>query len=308
MSKKYPRLNNKEWLYQQYCIKKLSTTKIAHIINCNDTTVWRALKELDISIRTRKEALTKYFELNNKEWLEEEYLVKKLSARQIAEIVGCASSTVREALKRVGIKSRTISESKKGEMNPRFGKHGYMYGKHHSKETKAKLREANKNPSEETRQKLREVHKGKHHTEAAKKNMREAKKNTSEETRAKLREARKHRKFPTIDTKPELIFINFYNKFGIADRVKDTRDNSFHIGRLNPDFVIPDMKIAIFVNGDYWHSALLKPNLGYTQQPENQMKICKRHKWKAVIIWGTDLLREDAEQFVLSVLRKEKII
>jgi len=87
-----------------------------------------------------------------------------------------------------------------------------------------------------------------------------------------------------------------------------TGNSKSWIGRVNPDFIIRDKKIAIFINGDYWHSCLLRYNIRYTQRPENQIKICKRHKWKAIIIWESDLLREDAEQFVLSTLKKEGII
>lgn len=216
--------------------------------------------------------------------------------------------------------------SRKGDRNPRWGKH-------HSEEARRKMSEANKgrkspmkgkHHSDEAKQKMSEANKGenhpffsKHHTEETKKKKSEAMKgeknhnwgkHVSEETRRKMRESRKHRKFPTHHTKPELIFIDFYYLFGINDRVEDTSNNSFHIGRLNPDFIIRDMRIAIFVNGDYWHSGLLKYDLGHTQRPENQIRICKRHKWKAVIIWESDLLREDAKAFVLNILRENKII
>lgn len=295
MSKKYPKLNDEEWVRQQYCIKKLTPTKIAHIINCSDFAVRQALKRLGIPMRTKEEAVIKYFEPNNKEWLEKEYLVKKLHPRQIAEIVGCSASTVRGALKRFGIKTRSISECKKGEMHPFFGKHSPMYGRHHSEETKVKQSNAlkgEKNPMYGRRGK--ENHRyGKY---------------PSEETKEKMREGCKHRVFPKIDTKPELIFIDFYNKFGIAERVKDTRDNSFHIGRLNPDFIIPDMKIAIFINGDYWHSPLLNYKLKFNRTVNGQIKICKRHRWVPVTIWETDLLREDADAFVLHILKEEGII
>ena len=233
---------------------------------------------------------SKYWQLNDKEWLYQKYWVEKLSRREIAKIIGCSAPTVSKALKRFNIPLR-----------PAFGA---WKGKHRSEETKAKISEANSNPSEETRQKMRDARIGKTPGNKGKKGYF----SHTEEAKAKIKEARKHRIFPTIDTKPELIFIEFYNNFGIADRIEDTRNNSFHIGRLNPDFIIRDKRIAIFINGDYWHSALLRPKLKYTQRPENQIKICKQHKWKAIIIWESDLLREDTKQFILSILRKEKVI
>lgn len=54
---------------------------------------------------------SKYAQLNDKEWLEEKYLEEKLSRRGIAEIVGCAESSVVLAFKRLGVTPRTISEA-----------------------------------------------------------------------------------------------------------------------------------------------------------------------------------------------------
>lgn len=72
--------------------------------------------------------------LRNREWLEGKYLDEKLSAREIADIVGCNPSSVRGALKRADIPIRTKSEMYKGTKNPNFGKHP-------SEETKRKMRE-----------------------------------------------------------------------------------------------------------------------------------------------------------------------
>lgn len=83
-----------------------------------------------------------------------------------------------------------------------------MYGKHHSEETKDKISEKNKNPSEEKRKKISKAHKGKPLSEETKKKIGEKSKgralseeakqkiseknsNPSEETRRKKSEARK---------------------------------------------------------------------------------------------------------------------
>ena len=71
---------------------------------------------------------------------------------------------------------KKLREAKKGEKNP-------FYGKHHSDETRKKLSEANigeNNPMY-----------GKHHSEETKKKLSEARKNISEETKKKMGEANK---------------------------------------------------------------------------------------------------------------------
>jgi hypothetical protein len=236
----------------------------------------------------------KYPLLDDKEWLYQKYWVEDLSGPQIAGIVECSYGGVWHALRRLNIEGRTKSEAVKDKKNP-------MFGKSPSEKTRAKLRKARKNKkpmlgkrhTEKTKEKMAEAHKGeKNHNYG---------KHFSEETRRKLREARKHQIFPTSYTKIECIFWDISKKNNIPSEY--TGDSKIWIGRVNPDFIIRDKKIAIFVNGDYWHSPLLRPTLTYTQRVEVQIKECKRHKWKAVIIWGTDLLREDAEAFVLSVLK-----
>ena len=279
----------------------------------------------------------KYPQLNDKAWLYQKYWKEELSGQQIADVVRCTRYSVYRALKRFNIPRRTLSEAQKG-------KKGHFLGKHHSRTTKRKLSETNKgkrrseeskkkmiahhadmhgknNPmhgkhhTKDTKRKIAEIHKGKKFTQEHKQKIREALigekcylygKHRSDATKQKIREARKKQILPQHHTKIENIYEEISKKNNIPSEY--TGDSKIWIGRVNPDFIIRDERIAIFINGDYWHSGLLRYNIRYTQRPEKQIKECKRHKWKAVIIWGTDLLREDAEQFVLSTLKKEGII
>ena len=78
---------------------------------------------------------------------------------------------------------------------------------------------------------------------------------------------------------------------------------------LNPDFIeCNGKKVAIFINGDYWHSPLLRYNIRDSQRVDTQIRICKQYKWIPVIVWESDLKRADAEQFVLSFLQKEGVL
>jgi G:T-mismatch repair DNA endonuclease (very short patch repair protein) len=121
--------------------------------------------------------------------------------------------------------------------------------------------------------------------------------------------ARKNRRFPTHHTKPERIFEEICKRNTLPFR--NVSNSKLWIGKtpsLNPDFVESNgKKVAIFINGDYWHSPLLRYNIRDSQRADVQMRICKRHKWKPIILWETDLLREDAEEFVLETLKKEGI-
>lgn len=118
--------------------------------------------------------------------------------------------------------------------------------------------------------------------------------------------ARKAKKIPKHHTKPELAFIEICNKYNLP--FKYTGNGSFWIHNINPDFVeCNGKKIAVEIFGDYWHSPLLKRNMRYNQTYRGRKKILKKYGWKLIVLWESDLLRGDAEAFVLSKLEKEKV-
>lgn len=176
-------------------------------------------------------------------------------------------------------------------------------GKTRSEKTRRKMSEAKKrdNPMErpEVRAKSSASHKGKipwmkgkHHTKEAKR---------------KICEAVKHRRIPRHKTKPERIFEQVSKKNNLP--YKYTGDGSFWIGKnpaINPDFVeCNGKKIAIEIFS-YWHDPLKRHcKVRYSATYEGRKNILKKYGWKLVVFWQEDLEREDAEQFVLSVLRKE---
>ena len=128
----------------------------------------------------------------------------------------------------------------------------------------------------------------------------------NEEHREHHRELRKNQKpQPTHHTKEEMIFEQICKNNNLP--FKYTGDGAFWIGKnpaINPDFVnCNGKKVAIEIFGDYWHSPLLKQNISYSQSYEGRNKILKEYGWKLVVFWGTDLLREDAEQFILNKLK-----
>lgn len=185
------------------------------------------------------------------------------------------------------INRQKLSERMKGEGNPNCGKKTWMYGKHHSAEARRKMRAANKGQ--------KNPHFGKKHTEAARK---------------KMRQARRHQKLPKHHTKPELIFEAICKKYDLPFHY--VGDSSLWIGKnnkLNPDFIEANgKKICIEIFGDYWHSRLLNQKLPKQADRYYRQRHYKKFKWASVFFWETDLKRPDAEQFVLSELKKNKAL
>jgi len=269
--------------------------------------------------------------LDKRDWLFYQYWIEGLSHPQIANIIGCSNGTVWKAFKRLNIPRRTISESVKGEKHYNYGKkhagktiekmseekkgeNNPFWGKHHTKKTRKKISEAEKgekhwnygkHPTEVTRQKIREHHanvKGECNPMYGKKH--------TEDVKRKLSELRKKIKIPRHGTQIEIILRKIVEKH--CNTIKYTGDGSFWIKtpemNINPDFIVVGKKIAVEANGEYWHSRLHNPKLRKGADPNERRKFLKKAGWKMIVFWGEDLLRQDAEQFVLSALKKEGII
>lgn len=234
---------------------------------------------------------------------------------------------------------RKISAANKGKK--------YTLGKHHSKETKRKISKSLEGRclSEETKNKISETKKKKGfvpwnkgktgvYSKEALENMSRVKKGKklSQETKKKIGEAMRGRKHSaetkkrmskacrdrkTINniinnihirpTKLERVFENFCKKHSLP--FKYVGDGKFCIENINPDFIeVNGKKIAVEVFGNYWHSPLFNPKLKENNTLLYRKKLLKKHGWKLIVFWETNLLRKDAETFVLSQLRKEGVV
>jgi len=133
----------------------------------------------------------------------------------------------------------------------------------------------------------------------------------SKEVQQKIREARmKQKAFPKHHTNPELVFEEICKKYNLPFHY--VGDGSLWIGKkkpLNPDFCeLNGKKIVIEVFGDYWHSPLLNRNMQNHGTLKYRKRYYRRYKWQSIFLWESDLLRKDAEQFVLNTLQKEGAI
>lgn len=207
-------------------------------------------------------------------------------------------------------------------------------GRTHTKESREKMSAAQKGrkTSDETRRKISEAKTGFRHTEETKKKIGDAfrgkkgknyGKPVSKETRKKISKKLRGRKLSeehkenirkglrgrkNEKSKPELKFEEICIKFNLPFRY--VGDASLWIGskkgkKLNPDFIEANgKKVIVEIMGRYWHSPLINPKIREDAKLLYREKHYKKHGWKTIFIWDTDLERKDAEEFVLSLFKK----
>jgi hypothetical protein len=119
---KYPALKDGAWLVKCYCDDQMSTAEIAGIVGCNKNTVRIALLELGVVLRSNSESTIaqvarrglksfRYPLLNDKDWLQRNYLVEGKSLDELKALVGAKNhNSVRQALERFGMVARSISD------------------------------------------------------------------------------------------------------------------------------------------------------------------------------------------------------
>lgn len=294
MPSEYPLLNEKAWLEKKYVEENLSTIKISKLVGCSKRTVLDAMRRFGIPRRNRSEAGIQYKMLHDEQWLRQKYLEEKLSYVEIGSIIGCTNANVMYAIKELNIPRRSISEAQILQKRPELLRdRGWLY--HQYCEEELTTREIATILGGNCVTVLHALNDFNIPTRNGGASEGER---ISEETRRRMREARKHVNIPTHHTKPELIFAAICNKYNLP--FKYTGDGTFWIHNINPDFVeVNGKKIAVEIFGDYWHSPLLKRNMRYNQTYEGRKKILKRYGWKLIVLWESDLLRKDAEAFVL---------
>ena len=121
------RLDDREWLHEQYAEQKATCADIAAECECSPSTVQRRLKEHGIETQPgRRQA--KYDRLLDPEWLHEQYVEKEQSGHEIAEEVGCGFRLVYDWLENHGIELQDYRGRLSGEDHPRWNGGERPYG------------------------------------------------------------------------------------------------------------------------------------------------------------------------------------
>jgi len=190
---------------------------------------------------------------------------------------------------------KKLSEETKRKMSEaHMGEKNHFYGKKHTEESKRKMSEGNKGKthSEESKLKMSEARKGnknsfygRHHSEESKRKISEANKGErcTKETRAKLRAARLKQIIPTKDTSIEVALqAELDRRDAIYDR---------HVpvcGICQPDIVFSDKMVAVFADGDYWHSKEFDDGKRW-ENDRRQDKVLRENGWAVIRFWESEI-------------------
>ena len=96
------KLNDRDWLYDQYIVQRKNTCQLAEELICSNITINRALKKHNIQVRslseyheTSKDILNK---LHSYDWMYNQYIMQEKSIVQIGTELGRSYFIINTAL------------------------------------------------------------------------------------------------------------------------------------------------------------------------------------------------------------------
>lgn len=140
-----------------------------------------------------------------------------------------------------------------------------------------------------------------HKYKKVKKHSAETKRRMSEIAKAKLYWRHDFHRRPT---KPEAIFSRIINQIENSE-FRYVGDGTFWIGNVNPDFVDNYAKIAIFIDGCYWHHCPLHFPSSKTRISDDKANETLRNKgWQVIRFWEHEMKQPNADKFVFTRLQR----
>ena len=249
-------------------------------------------------------------QLLTKEFLYREYVINKKTIYLIAKDIGCDGSTILNYLNKHNIKIRTHSESMKGK---NAGKNNYMYGKHHTKMTKEKIRNSNYHKNIKSKNNPNYIDNrincqyyckeegcdnkisyctwwsgNKRCNSCASK-----KKWQNKEFREKtLKSLFKVWNLSLNKTEQPLAKL-------LPNKYKFVGDGKLIVGGFCPDFVNKDNNKIIELFGDYWHNKTVAK-----KRDKGRLHAYKRNGYKTLIIWEHEL--KDIDKVTKKIIKFSK--
>ena len=108
-------------------------------------------------------------------------------------------------------------------------------------------------------------------------------------------------------TKPEKIFEDICIKYNLPFIFNG--HGPVVINRATPDFIYTSLKIAVEIFGDYYHGQWFGfKGLRYKSTVKGRREQLKAEGYKLIVFWESDIMREDADKFVLRKLKKKGVI
>lgn len=245
-------------------------------------------------------SLLQYTNILTKDFLIEEYVVKKRKTKDIGKSIGCTSSTVVDYLHR-----HNIPLNKKEGL---FGKNNPMYGKHfnHSQSTKDKIAQASKERWEcpEHAKRIRECMKlAVNDPEIQKKRSLSQKKLWADPVHRDKMIQRMRSKNNTKPNIPESRILKVIDDHNLPYKYVGNGDVILY--GLNPDFINSNgQKKIIEFFGDYWHRDDVVKSWKGTEF--GRKAIFSQLGYESLIIWESELNKMTDIELKDTILKFDK--
>lgn len=317
MTSKISYLADRDWLYDQYITKRNSIAAIAKYLNSGTTSIQTALKKHNIETRSLMEAQYSSanavpYQLMNKDWLYDQYMVQRNSTTVIGKFLGCSSTCISRYLKNYDIKILSNSERKlPNNIFIKISDATWLYDQYVNKKKSCvdignelgcsditinnylklaniQIRNTLENVYRNTPEILEKLN-DKDWLYDQYVNRKKTCNNISMELGASCSTVYKRLLSNNIDIRHEYSVSSHEIKiqqFLHKNNIEFVASDRNTIAPYELDIFVPTFGIAIEVNGLYWHSELFKSDTTYH---ENKRKLCEANNIRLIHLYEDDI-------------------